>query len=326
MTDKNNQALTVRSDDADTTIVGRQVALSGIEQAIVSGNLANISPEQRMSLYIRACQSIGLNPLTKPFEYLTLNNRMILYPTKAAAEQLRLIHRVSVVIMNRQRDSDLYIVTALATMPDGRRDTATGIVPIAGLKGVELANALMKAETKAKRRVTLSICGLSWLDEIDPDAVANAPRQDIDLREIEGEWKEPGADTTSTVSADPQQIIQQVQGLFENGESPIPMTPSVNNDTAEPDPTQPATAIDEPLAEENRQTMKAAGGPVNVTVPPNPKDQRYICEYCTLPIEKTEWEGKTYSPSAIATATKRSHGQFLHLACRVHVPLLAGVR
>ena len=44
------------------------------------------------------------------------------------------------------------------------------------LKGDALANALMKAETKAKRRVTLSIAGLGWLDETELDTIAQAPQ------------------------------------------------------------------------------------------------------------------------------------------------------
>jgi hypothetical protein len=37
-----------------------------------------------------------------------------------------------------------------------------------------LANALMKAETKAKRRVTLSIAGLGWLDETELETIPQA--------------------------------------------------------------------------------------------------------------------------------------------------------
>jgi hypothetical protein len=44
-------------------------------------------------------------------------------------------------------------------------------VPFGNLKGDALANALMKAETKAKRRVTLSIAGLGWLDETELETV-----------------------------------------------------------------------------------------------------------------------------------------------------------
>jgi len=42
------------------------------------------------------------------------------------------------------------------------------------LQGESLANALMKAETKAKRRVTLSICGLGMLDETEIGSIPTA--------------------------------------------------------------------------------------------------------------------------------------------------------
>jgi hypothetical protein len=62
----------------------------------------------------------------------------------------------------------------------GRTDAAKGAVNISGLKGEALANALMKAETKAKRRATLSICGLGFLDETEvediPASAKDSPR------------------------------------------------------------------------------------------------------------------------------------------------------
>jgi hypothetical protein len=87
---------------------------------------------------------------------------------------------VSVTITSREVERDLCVVTARATTPDGRTDESVGAVDIAGLKGEKLANAYMKAETKAKRRVTLSICGLGWLDETEVESVqaaSNEPRQ-----------------------------------------------------------------------------------------------------------------------------------------------------
>jgi hypothetical protein len=45
---------------------------------------------------------------------------------------------------------------------------------VGGLKGEALANAEMKAVTKAKRRLTLSICGLGWLDETEISTVPDA--------------------------------------------------------------------------------------------------------------------------------------------------------
>jgi hypothetical protein len=44
-------------------------------------------------------------------------------------------------------------------------------VALGTLKGDALANALMKCETKAKRRVTLSLASLGWLDETELDTI-----------------------------------------------------------------------------------------------------------------------------------------------------------
>ncbi len=144
---------------------------STVEQVVVGGDLARLAPEQRVSYYQAVCQSLGLNPLTRPFEYIRLNDKLTLYAKREATDQLRRLHCISVEIVAREHQGDLYVVTARATTPDGRTDESTGAVPLAGLSGANLANAYLKAETKAKRRVTLSICGLGWLDESEVDSV-----------------------------------------------------------------------------------------------------------------------------------------------------------
>ena len=47
-----------------------------------------------------------------------------------------------------------------ASAPDGRQEESQGIVFVGGLKGQELGNAMMRAGSKALRRVTLALCGL----------------------------------------------------------------------------------------------------------------------------------------------------------------------
>ncbi|MEK9723282.1 MAG: hypothetical protein VW405_07335 [Rhodospirillaceae bacterium] len=69
---------------------------------------------------------------------------------------------------------DVFVVTAIAADKTGRTDAATGAVAIGNLTGESLANALMKAETKAKRRVTLSLCGLGMLDESEVETIPDA--------------------------------------------------------------------------------------------------------------------------------------------------------
>ena len=147
---------------------------NAIENALIKGDLSQLNPEQRLSYYKSVCESVGLNTLTKPFEYIQLNGKLTLYATRACTDQLRSVHKVSVKITAREKFDDIYIVTAQATNSEGRFDESTGAVNVSNLKGEALANAYLKAETKAKRRVTLSLCGLGLLDESEVETIAYA--------------------------------------------------------------------------------------------------------------------------------------------------------
>ena len=150
-----------------------------IEQVLVGGDLSKLSTEERVSYYQKLCESLGLNPLTKPFEYITLNGKLQLYARKDATEQLRKLYGVSIgKVDSVQVGEGIIAFKAHAVDGTGRTDEAIGAVSVVGLKGDVLANAVMKAETKAKRRVTLSICGLGMLDETELETIpakAQAP-------------------------------------------------------------------------------------------------------------------------------------------------------
>ena len=145
-----------------------------MEALIVGGDLSKLSPAQRLQFYTARCQSLGLDPISQPFQYLKLQNGLQLYATKSCTEQLRKIHGVSVQSLQISETRDCYIVTANVKDASGRSDSATGAVNTARLTGDALANAMMKAETKAKRRATLSICGLGMLDESEIETIPNA--------------------------------------------------------------------------------------------------------------------------------------------------------
>jgi len=127
-----------------------------------------------VSYYQAICKSLNLNPLTRPFDYIMLNGKLTLYARKDCTEQLRASRKVSITKLERETINGVYVVTAYATASDGRTDSSTGAVAIEGLKGDALANAIMKAETKSKRRVTLSIVGLGWLDETETETIVDA--------------------------------------------------------------------------------------------------------------------------------------------------------
>jgi hypothetical protein len=144
---------------------------STVERVLLHGDLQKLTPSQKVSYYKSVCDSVGLNPLTQPFQYLVLNGKEILYARREATEQLRKLHDVSIEIRAREFVEGTYVVTARASLPSGRVDENIGAVPLEGLRGEVRANAMMKAETKAKRRVTLSICGLGMLDETEVESL-----------------------------------------------------------------------------------------------------------------------------------------------------------
>jgi len=152
------------------------VSAGVLERALVSGDLAGLNESQRLEYYRAVCESLSLNPLTRPFEYLRLNGRLVLYATRAAADQLRAIHGISILDAQIERQDDLITVTVRGRTRDGREDVEVGVVSVAGLRGDALANAQMKALTKAKRRLTLSLAGLGWMDETETETIPGAQR------------------------------------------------------------------------------------------------------------------------------------------------------
>jgi hypothetical protein len=162
------------NDIANTTHTD---TLGEIERVLVMGDLARLTPQQRTVYYNRVCESVGLNPLTRPFEYITLNGKLTLYARKDATDQLRSLRGITIRIGERAVVDDIMCVTAEATDRHGRTDSSLGAVSVGGLRGEARANALMKAETKAKRRVTLSICGLGFLDESELEGQQAEPAQ-----------------------------------------------------------------------------------------------------------------------------------------------------
>lgn len=157
----------------NTDIVMNQQNLDLLEQVVVNGDLAKLSAPQRLNYYRQVCQSCGLNPLTKPFDYINLNGKLTLYARKDATDQLRKIHGVSIDDIQKDVEGDLFIVTVKGSDRDGRRDVEMGVVNKNEMRG-NVGNAMMKAVTKAKRRLTLSLCGLGWLDETEVETIPDA--------------------------------------------------------------------------------------------------------------------------------------------------------
>lgn len=152
----------------------------GIEKILITGDLKPLSPEARVQYYNAVCTSLGINPVTRPFDYIVLNGKLTLYANKTCAEQLRRLYGVSVVSLTSRNIEGVWLVEAKVQDATGRTDVSTGAVSIGNAKGENLANALMKAETKAKRRATLSLIGLGMLDETEIETIRDARRVRVD--------------------------------------------------------------------------------------------------------------------------------------------------
>lgn len=149
-----------------------------ISSIVINGDISRLSPEQKVAYYQQFCERLGLDPLSQPFKLLRLNGKEILYCDRTGAQQLNKIHRVSHEIRARETVNGCYVVTAQASTPDGRHTESIGAVTIDNLRGDNLCNAMMKAETKAKRRATLDLLGLGILDETETETIAQAHKVD----------------------------------------------------------------------------------------------------------------------------------------------------
>lgn len=171
-----------------------------IMRLVGGGDTAALTPEQKLTYYKARCEAAGLDNRTAPFQFIRLQGREILYATKGATDQLASNHGIRVEIQSQATENGVRTVVVRAVAKDGRQTDDIGVVPVEGLKGGDLANAFMKAVTKAKRRAILSLCGLGMLDESELDTI-----------------KDMGHAGPATSSADPEPTAPSAGGFISTG-------------------------------------------------------------------------------------------------------------
>ena len=192
------------------------IALSpAIERALVDGDLSKLTAEDKATLYRQTCESLGLNPLTAPFGYLVLNGKLRFYALKGCTDQLRALHKISIEIVSMKTDRDLFTVHVRARDLHGRVDEDVGFAVIGNLKGEALGNAQLKALSKAKRRVTLSICGLGMLDESEVASIPEARTYPVEAAPA----PRVGGEPAPLNAADPRPSAEEIEALFALAES-----------------------------------------------------------------------------------------------------------
>lgn len=200
-----------------------------LEKALIGGDLSALNPGERVKLYLATCASLKLNPLTRPFEYTNIDGKLSLYAKKDCTDQLRQRDGISITPKERKTEDGLHMVIVTAKNAAGREDESIGVEamvepdhvkewdvkaqkkvwvknPLAGkpLPPAERAKALMKAETKAKRRATLSLCGLGMPDESEIESIALSEAPQV----IEQQREEVKQLAEKTEKADTAKVIE----------------------------------------------------------------------------------------------------------------------
>jgi hypothetical protein len=153
------------------------------DSIVLRGDLSGLNEGQKRDYYLYRCRQVGLDPAAKPFDLLTLNGKQILYANASATQQLCAIHKLSTQITHRERIDGIYVVSVRCTGADGRVSENQGAVDVSSLTGERLANALLKATTKAIRRSVLAHVGLGMLDETEVETIPEARRDSIVVTE-----------------------------------------------------------------------------------------------------------------------------------------------
>lgn len=95
--------------------------------------------------------------------------KKVLYVHKGATDIIRERRKISVESLAPLPGGGKEFVgfTAVGKDAEGRQEIAVGVVSITGLTGVAVANAVMTAQTKTLRRLTLQYAGGGFLDETE---------------------------------------------------------------------------------------------------------------------------------------------------------------
>ena len=179
-----------------------------LNNIILNGDISGLKDSEKLIYYKRICERYGLDPVGKPFQIIKFQDgKQTLYCTREGCQQLSFINNVSHQITDRQiqetTEGKIFLVTARAVLPTGRFSESIGAVPLYKADGrwinqqppkksyfetngkyIRLiadnyCNALMKTETKAKRRATLDLLGLGIMEEQEVETIPNVKFESI---------------------------------------------------------------------------------------------------------------------------------------------------
>jgi hypothetical protein len=177
-----------------------------IEQ-LIRGDVSSVPREALLRYIFTFCERVGISPLAVPFSLMKTQRGMQLVANRNFYDAVASKYSVSreCVAEGFFEGTKLYFTRYRATTPDGRVTEDMALVDTAGLNGNDLANAIMKAHTKGRNRVTRAHLGFPFPDETEAETVPGASVVSIDEVPNGGNG-EPPAPEPEPLKADEQQI------------------------------------------------------------------------------------------------------------------------
>lgn len=151
-----------------------QLAKEILFQVVTGGDTSAMTVDQKLEYYRVMCNKVDIDPALTPFIFIKTKNGERLYASKSLTNQLGMKKMVSCTNTKQEMISGIFVANYRATTPDGRVTDEVGAVSVDGIVKDDLANCIMKAHSKAKRRAVLSHCGLGMLSEDETDTMGGA--------------------------------------------------------------------------------------------------------------------------------------------------------
>lgn len=138
-------------------------------------DLDRLSDEQLHQYYLDACAFHGVPPELNVLAFTLMDSgdgarRRVLYAKKGATDIIRERLGISVADLRKEIFNGTLTYTCFGKNKDGRLEIAVGASYIEGLTGRTLEIAIMVAQTRAVRRMTLQFAGAGLLDETELQA------------------------------------------------------------------------------------------------------------------------------------------------------------
>jgi hypothetical protein len=138
-------------------------------------DLDRLSKEELQQYYLDACQFHGVPPELNVLAFTYMDSgdgarRRVLYAKKGATDIIRERLGISVADLRKEIFNGTLTYTCFGKNKDGRFEIAVGASYIDGLTGRALEVAIMVAQTRAIRRMTLQFAGAGLIDETELQA------------------------------------------------------------------------------------------------------------------------------------------------------------